>query len=295
MLWEKLVMNESHPYPKPLRWFVYPNEDGKFPYILCIEEKPDCFLCLAAQEKWPSTNKKIFCQRLGYFTEDALKSFEPIDASLIKSSWYYGKKLEIILDRKVRKRCWFVMIEKEYKNRPGEYYEQIFWITQSSARARGRKAYIPQGGKNQSLDIIIDTRERYPWRFPECNVIKENLPVGDYGLKRDDQVVAVVERKTKENLLHNLQSFELLRASLHELKTSPYRAMVFECSYADLINPKKNPYFKPSYIADVLAEIYVLFPDIQIIFCDNRKIANEWTYRWFKSISQTLKNKDENS
>ncbi|NLJ48037.1 MAG: hypothetical protein GX428_00385 [Candidatus Atribacteria bacterium] len=273
----------------PLRWLVFPGEDEKFPYIVCIEETQGNFFCLATQEKWPGTNKKIYCRRLGYLTEKELESFKSVDSSIIKSSRNYGKKFEIILDRKIRKRCWFIIIEKEYKTRPGEYYEQIFWVTQSAARARGRKAYIPRGGKNESFDIIIDTRERYPWRFPECNIIKENLPVGDYGLKCDDQVVAVVERKTKENLLHNMQSFEQLRASLHELKTSPYRAMIFECSYADLINPKKNPHFKPSYVADVLAEIYVLFPDIQIVFCDNRKIANEWTYRWFKRISQSFK------
>jgi len=117
-------------------------------------------------------------------------------------------------------------------------------------------------------------------------VIKENLAVGDYGLKYDDQIIAVVERKTKENILYNMQFFELLRASLHELKTVPYRATILECSYADLINPKKNPYFSPSYIADVIAELYVLFPNIQIVFCDNRKTANEWAYRWFKRIYQ---------
>ena len=281
-------MNESNNCLQPRRWFVFANdsEDQKFPYILGIEETAGQFLCLAAQDRWPATNKNIFCKRLGYFTEQDLEQFTVVDSSNIKSLMHYGKKLEIILDRKVRKRCWFITIEKEYKTRPGEYYEQIFWITQSSARARGRGAYIPQGGKNESFDIVIDTRERYPWKFPKCNAVKGNLAVGDYGLKCDDQFIAIVERKTRENILHDIQSFESLRASLHELKTIPYRAVVLECSYADLINPKKNPYFSPSYIADVLAELYVLFPDIQIVFCDNRKMANEWAYRWFKRIYQ---------
>lgn len=277
-------MNEPSSHSSPRRWLVFANEDQRFPYILAIEEKAGHFLCLATQEKWPASNKKIFCQRLGYFTEEDLEELALVDNSNIKSLTHYGKKLEIILDRKIRKRCWFVIFKKEYKTRPGEYYEQIFWVTQSAARARGRKAYVPQGGKNESFTVVIDTRERYPWKFPNCQVIRENLAVGDYGLKLDEQVVAVVERKTRENLLHNMQSFELLRASLHELKTVPYRTMILECSYADLINPKKNPYFKPSYVADVLAELYVLFPEIQIIFCDNRKVANEWSYRWFKRI-----------
>lgn len=286
---ENSVVNESNNYLQPRRWFVFANDDGgdqKFPYILGIEETTGQFLCLAAQEKWPATNKNIFCKRLGCFTEQDLERFTLVDASNIKSLEHYGKKLEIILDRKIRKRCWFITIEREYKTRSGEYYEQIFWITQSSARAKGRRAYIPQGGKNESFDVVIDTRERYPWKFPKCNVVKENLAVGDYGLKCDNQIIAVVERKTRENILHNMQFFESLRASLHELKTVPYRAMILECSYADLINPEKNPYFSPSYIADVIAELYVLFPDIQIVFCDNRKIANEWAYRWFKRIYQ---------
>ena len=59
---ENNAVNESNNCLQPRRWFVFANDDGdqKFPYVLGIEETVGQFLCLAAQEKWPATNKNIF-------------------------------------------------------------------------------------------------------------------------------------------------------------------------------------------------------------------------------------------
>jgi hypothetical protein len=37
---------------------------------------------------------------------------------------------------------------------------------------------------------------------------------------------------------------------------------------------------RPAVVADGLAEAQVRFPAVPIVFCENRKLAQEWTYRF---------------
>ena len=104
-----------------LRWMIYKKEDSKFPYQLYIEEKPNQFLCLNVQERWPGPGKKIFCKPCGVFTSSDLPAEGLLVEFKIISIRRYGKRLTIVLDRKIKRRCWFVFVKKEYKNKPGEY------------------------------------------------------------------------------------------------------------------------------------------------------------------------------
>ena len=262
------------------RWLLFRGASTRYPFILAIEKEPSRFTLFEVQDRWPGVRGKIFCHKLGEKEAGELPEGEPLEECEILSLSLYGRKMEIVLNRKVRKRCFFVTLKKEYKTRPGEYYEQVFWITETSARAKGRKAYLPQGGKREPFTVLIDFRERYPYRFPGCVTERENLPAGDYGLLQEGRLIAVVERKTPENF------FSTLRLALQELRTFPYRAVVLECSYGDLLNPKENRFYSPSYIADILAELTIQFPDIPIVFCGNRKHANEWTFRFLKRVHE---------
>jgi len=64
--------------------------------------------------------------------------------------------------------------------------------------------------------------------------------------------------------------------------------VVFESPYADFINPKKLTHYSAPFIAEILADLAVQFHDVQFIFCSNRKVANEWVYRWFQRIHQNI-------
>ena len=203
----------------------------------------------------------------------------------------YGKKLNVILNRKRNKRCWFIFLKKEYKRRLGEFYYQVFWITQSSAIASRRGAYIPQSKKRDDFKVIIDTTERYPYRFGKAEVERRKLPVGDYGLLHNGELIAIAERKTKDNFLHEISSFDVLKAKLEELSKFPHKAVIFEASYLDFIDPKKNKFYSSIFIAELLAELSVQFPSIQFIFSVNRKSANKWLYYWFRRIYQNIENK----
>ncbi|MCY7412109.1 MAG: Lsr2 family protein [Salinibacterium sp.] len=42
----------------------------------------------------------------------------------------------------------------------------------------------------------------------------------------------------------------------------------------------KLDHVRPSVAADAIAECHIRFPTVPIVFCDTRKLAQEWTYRF---------------
>ncbi len=268
-----------------LHWIMFKQDNKRFPYRLYIEESPGRFLGLSVQDKWPGPNQKIYCLSRGYSKPEELPDEDPIQDVTIKKISRYGKKLNIILDRKIKKRCWFLFIKKEYKTRPGQYYEQVFWITRSSAVKKRPGAYIPKVKQDIFCEIIVDKRERYPYKFGYAKIKKENLAAGDYALIKYGRIIAVAERKTLDNFLHEIGALDALQASLEEMSLYPFKAVVFESPFSDFMNPKKIKPYKAGFIADILIDLTVRFPQIQFIFCENRKFAREWVYRWFLRIN----------
>lgn len=272
---------------RTLHWLLYKQESERFPYLLFIEENPDNFLALSVQERWPGPGKRIYCLARKQCTRLDIPAEKPTEDIRIVSAHRHGRRLNIILDRKTRKRCWFIFLKKEYKTKPGMFYEQIFWITQSSAKVRRPGAYIPRVREGAQCEIIIDKREKYPYKFGYAHVRKENLPVGDYALIKQGKIIAIAERKTLDNMLHEIATYDVLKATLQEISTYPFKAVVFESPYSDFMNPKKIRNYTASYVADILSDLAVSFPEIQFIFCGNRKFAQEWIYRWFLRINST--------
>ena len=39
-------------------------------------------------------------------------------------------------------------------------------------------------------------------------------------------------------------------------------------------------YVAPSMVAEMLAAAQVRYPNVPIVFCENRQLAQEWTYRF---------------
>jgi len=53
--------------------------------------------------------------------------------------------------------------------------------------------------------------------------------------------------------------------------------VVVEGRYSALFKLEHVP---SAFIADALARLQVRFPEIQVVFADSRKFAEEWTYRF---------------
>jgi hypothetical protein len=264
-------------------WILERCASERFPYRLQILKGQEPWLTLRVQDRWPAANRNIFCLRekeppgLG----EVLEEVERVPVVALQRR---GRRLSVVLDRKRYKRCDFLFLTKRYKGRPSEEYEQIFWQTQQSMRQRRPRARLVSAGATYDLTVRVASEERYPWRFPGSSTVRGRLPIGDYALVDGDEVMAVVERKTFENLLADFGVMPLLHQRLLELAAYGHHALVIEAPYEDFLAGKKVHHYTPAFCARAIAELYAAHPALRIVFCANRKTANEWTRNYFAAV-----------
>lgn len=99
-----------------------------------------------------------------------------------------------------------------------------------------------------------------------------------------DRILAVVECKTLDNLPADFGMMPVLHQRLAELAAYNNHALVIEADYSDFLNPNKVHHYTASFCARAIAELYALHPTLRIVFCANRKIANEWTRHFFGAV-----------
>jgi len=101
----------------------------------------------------------------------------------------------------------------------------------------------------------------------------EPCPAATYAVTIDAAVVAAVERKSLPDLVSSLTN-GTLRYALGELSALPRAAVVVEDHYSQVF---KLDRIRPAVVADGLAELQVRWPDVPIVFCETRQLAEEWT------------------
>lgn len=156
----------------------------------------------------------------------------------------------------------------------------VFWQTARVAKQSRPAVRTPtaRAAGLADLEIVVDSHEGYAWNFAgrQVHLSRRALPAGDYGVVLDDRLVGVVERKSLADLTSSLTSGKLGYA-LGELSSVPRAAVVVEDRYAAIF---KQEHVRPAVVADGLAELQVRWPTVPIVFCDNRDLAQEWTYRF---------------
>lgn len=90
------------------------------------------------------------------------------------------------------------------------------------------------------------------------------------------RLVASVERKSLADLVTSLTSGKL-RYQVADLAALPRAAVVVEDRYSQLF---KLDRVRPAVVADGLAELQIRWPNVAIVFCETRPLAEEWTYRF---------------
>jgi ERCC4-type nuclease len=95
-------------------------------------------------------------------------------------------------------------------------------------------------------------------------------------LELGGELVASVERKSLSDLVSSVTDGRL-RFALGELAALPRSAVVVEDRYSQLL---KVDWVRPALVLDGLAELQVRWPNVPIVFCENRSLAEEWTYRF---------------
>ena len=264
-------------------WILERCVSDRFPYRLQILRGDRPWLVLRTQDRWPAAGRHIFCLREDEppAPDEVLEELERVDIVAFNER---GRRISVVLDRKRYKRCDFLFLKKSYKGRPGESYEQIFWLTQRSIEQhRPTFKLVLRQGKTE-LVVRIHSNERYPWRFPGAVTERGTVSAGDYALMDGEKMLAVVERKTLDNLLADFGTMPVLHQRLAELAAQDNHALVIEAPYADFLNPKKVHHYTPAFCAKAIAEFYALHPHLRIVFCANRKVANEWTRHFFGAI-----------
>ena len=255
-----------------------PEADSKLPYLLRLPIEQG--LVLKARDTWPR-DTRIYCHR---FEQGWPPEAEILEQTRVSSIRRRGPLIDLVLDRPRLARSQFVFTE--VKGRP-----VIFWQTQKAARGSNPGARIPRARAIPgSLVVLIDTRERYPYRFAGRDVATERIALGagDYGVVFGDILAAVVERKTFENLVASL-SDGTLAFQMQRLGEVARAAVVVEGRYSSLFKLEHVP---AAFIADGLARLQVRYPEIQVVFAESRKFAEEWTYRFLAAALSDCMSRD---
>lgn len=74
-----------------------------------------------------------------------------------------------------------------------------------------------------------------------------------------------------------------------DLASLPRAGVVVEDRYSQVF---KLDRVRPAVVADGLAELAVRWPDVPVVFCETRSLAEEWTYGYFAAVHQWATTED---
>lgn len=193
----------------------------------------------------------------------------------------------MVLERKRFRRCDSPFLQKQYRGRPGEGYEQRFWLTQPAMQRHRPSFRLATRQTEVKLVVRVDSNEKNPWRFPGVVVERGPISCGDCALMPGEEYLAIIERKTMDDVLADFGVMPALHRRLTELAARPCHALVIEASYADCLNLRKLYHYIPCLRAMAIAALHALHPGPLIVYGENRRAANEWTRHFFTAVWQT--------
>ena len=170
-----------------------PDPDSTLPFLIRLP-LPDGPLVLKARDTWPRT-AKVYCHRAEDGWPEAPEIMERIP---VRSCRRRGVAIDLVLDRPRENRSQLVFTRIQGGR------EGIFWQTPRTTRQARPGIRVPRrlAAGVAELTIVIDTRERYPYKFTQhqASTERQALPAGDYGIAHEGEIVAVVERKSLQSV-----------------------------------------------------------------------------------------------
>ena len=250
-----------------------PDPDSSLPYLVLIPLGSG--IVLRTRETWPRTSK-VYCHR---HDQPWPENAEIVDEVPLTSVSRRGAAIDVVADRTREARSQFVITRARGR-------EMIFWQSARVAKAARPNIALPtaRAAGLEQLEIVVDTRERYPWKFThqQATTTRRSLTVGDYAALVDDEVVAVVERKTLADLAGSLTSGRMTYR-MGALAEVPRAAVVVEERYSAVF---KLDHVRPALVADLIGECQVRWPTVPVVFAENRALAQEWAYRFLAAAVQ---------
>ena len=219
---------------------------------------------------WPRT-KALYCYPVP--TQAWPADADIVERIPLRACVRRGAAIDLVADRARENRSQLVFTTARGR-------DAVFWQSPRTRKQARPNVTTPtaRAAGIAELEIVIDSHEHYPYRFSgkPVHTLTRALPCGDYGLIVNGRLATAVERKSMPDLLSSLTSGRL-RYALAELSALPRAAVVVEDRYSQVF---KQDRVRPALIADGLAECQIRWPEVAIVFCETRQLAEEWTYRY---------------
>ena len=231
-----------------------PEADSTLPFLIRLPLGPDGIV-LKVRDTWPRT-AKVYCHPAPEWPAKP----EIIERVPVRSCVRRGAAIDLHLDRGRENRSQIVFTKARGR-------DMIFWQSARTTRQARPNVSVPtQRASGHVLEILVDSHERYPWRFSnqQATTIRRALAAGDYGIEAGGTLIASVERKSMADLVGTLTGGKL-RYLLAALADAPRAALVVEDRYSAIF---KLDRVRPAVVAEGLAEAQVRFPAVPIVFCE---------------------------
>ncbi len=154
-----------------------------------------------------------------------------------------------------------------------------------------RKNYSKSKTKPQSITILVDDRERNPWKInhPDFKFEKCRLKVGDYSIKGLEHKVAIEKKSGIIELISNLSSKDRPRFKkfLHKLSEYDTKCIVIEDSFSNIelaFRICKKTHLNPVSIYYWLSVITIKYQIPVLFIGNNKQQREEFLYYLFSEI-----------
>lgn len=245
-----------------------PDSDSTLPYLLRLPLGAG--LVFRTKDTWPRTSA-LYCHPVP--ATDWPDEPDLLDRIRLRACARRGAAIDVVADRGREQRSQIVFTRARGR-------EVAFWQSPRTRKQGRPDVRVPtaRAAGIVELEIAVDAHEHYPYKFAgqQVRTVRRGLACGDYAISREGLLVAAVERKSLADLVSSLISGRL-RFALGELAALPRAAVVVEDRYSQIFSLDR---VRPAMVADGLAELQVRWPTIPIIYCETRKLAEEWTYRY---------------
>ena len=245
-----------------------PDVGSSLPYLLWVPLGDG--LVFRTKGTWPRT-AALYCHPVE--REEWPAEPEIVERVRLRACSRRGAAIDVICDRGREQRSQIVFTRARGR-------EMVFWQSPRTRKQARPQVRLPSARAQgiEQLEIVVDAHERYPYRFAaqQVSTVRRALAAGDYAIIAAGRVIAAVERKSLEDLASSLVSGRL-RYALGELSSLPRAAVVVEDRYSRAFS---HAHVRASTLLDGIAELQVRWPAVPIVFCETRKLAEEWTYRY---------------
>jgi hypothetical protein len=245
-----------------------PDPESSLPYLMRLPIGDG--LVFRTKDTWPRTSA-LYCHPVP--ESDWPDPPEIVERVPLRACTRRGAAIDVVADRSRLQRSQVV-----FTNARGR--SMVFWQSPRTRKQARPEVTLPRARAAgiADLEIVVDAHERYGFTFPgqQVRTVRRGLACGDYAVVSGGTVVAAVERKSLDDLVSSLTSGRL-RFALGELAALPRAAVVVEDRFSRIF---ALAHVRPALVADGLAELQVRWPTIPIVFCETRKLAEEWTYRY---------------